>query len=559
MAVDSLLAVSTLDALRWIARPLSITIALLAYLVYRLTYQILLYPYVLSPLRNVPSPPNASFLLGHFPAIMRSEAGIIQREWVKKHGPAVRAVGPFGIERMIMLKPEVSQKILVSDWMEYPRPAFMRTILGIAAGYGLLTVTGNEHKQMRKVMNPAFSISNLMAQTDMYYDSIEVLLDIMKSELSIAPDQGKVFPIYEWMSKVTMDIICDTAFGYRTNSLMNPHNELAEAYEVLLSLQSGQNISLLVFFVSIPGLSRLLSSQLGYRYRNLFSVWSITAPMTTFIDSVYRIRKISAQILNEKISESELVSLEDTAAKKDIMSLLVRAREVENAADEKGAGYTLSDEALVDQVLTFLGAGHETTASGLSWTLWLLANDLTVQSKLRAEVTQLLEQNPRPDYRSLKDLKLLDCVIMESLRLLPPVPMTFRQAAKSDWIDGFWVPKGTLFYVPIRVINTWKNMWGEDAEEFRPERWLELPESSSTSGGTAGFKFMSFLAGPHACIGKTMSLVEMRAVLASLIAEFEFVPAYEGQVAKPTAAVTMKPADNLPLLVKRIRAHEVEP
>ena len=102
-------------------------------------------------------------------------------------------------------------------------------------------------------------------------------------------------------------------------------------------------------------------------------------------------------------------------------------------------------------------------------------------------------------------------------------------------------------------------MWGEDAEEFRPERWLELPESSSTSGGTAGFKFMSFLAGPHACIGKTMSLVEMRAVLAcvfsphdciricvliyqgyrSLIAEFEFVPAYEGQVAKPTAAVTM--------------------
>ena len=76
--------------------------------------------------------------------------------------------------------------------------------------------------------------------------------------------------------------------------------------------------------------------------------------MTTFIDSVYRIRKISAQILNEKISESELVSLEDTAAKKDIMSLLVRAREVENAADEKGAGYTLSDEALVDQVASIV-------------------------------------------------------------------------------------------------------------------------------------------------------------------------------------------------------------
>ncbi|THH17045.1 hypothetical protein EW146_g3696 [Bondarzewia mesenterica] len=533
----------SLEALSSLTKPAYFAIALILYILFRALYQIVLYPHVLSPLHRVPSPPLDSYLLGHFPAIMRSEAGIIQREWVKQHGPTVRAIGPVGIERLIMLKPEAQQKILVSDWMEYPRPAFMRSILGLAAGYGLLTVTGNEHKQMRKVMNPAFSISNLMAQTDLYYDSTEVLIEILNTELSSERDlsQGKVFPIYEWMSKVTLDIICDTAFGYRSNSLRDPHNELTEA--LLIGGEcSGPNISLMVLLVSIPGLPQLMNSEWGYKHRHWLSYWSLFAPAATFIDSVYRIRKISARILKNKIAEAQAVCLKDTVAKKDIMSLLVRARKVEEHGREED-DYKLTDEALVDQVLTFLGAGHETTASGLSWTLWLLANDPATQSKLRAEVSPLLERNPRPDYRSLKDLKLLDCVVMESLRLLPPVPMTFRQAAKSDWVDGYWVPKDSC---------------GQYVEGSLGRRRGGLPPRAvdvvvRVRTGTAGFTFMSFIAGPHACIGRTMSIVEMKAVLATLIAKFEFEPAYEGQIAKPTAAVTMKPADNMPLLIKRVQ------
>jgi len=194
-----------------------------------------------------------------------------------------------------------------------------------------------------------------------------------------------------------------------------------------------------------------------------------------------------------------------------------------------------------------LGAGHETTASGLAWTLWLLAKDKDSQDELRKEVRPIFDNDSRPDYRKLKDLPWLDGVVMESLRLLPPVPMTFRQAAKADYIDGVFIPKGTLFYIPIRVVNTLKGIWGENAEEFYPRRWQNPPKNNVPT-----LSLLSFIAGPHACIGKTMSIMEMKAVLAALIAKFEFEPAYDGQVALPTSAVTMKPKDNMPLRVKRV-------
>ncbi|EGO03799.1 hypothetical protein SERLA73DRAFT_69628 [Serpula lacrymans var. lacrymans S7.3] len=511
------------------------------YICYRALYRIVLWPCLLSPLRHLPGPPTGNPLIGQWRAIVHKEAGIPQREWVKKYGPVVSAVGPIGVERLIFTKPEALHRILVSGWLECPRPSFLKNILGLVAGYGLLTVTGNEHKQMRKAMNPAFSIPNLMAQTDMYYDSIESLIDILRSEVNAErdPAKGKEILMYDWMSKVTLDIICETAFGYKPDSLHNPHNELAEAYENLIDLQSGPNIARFILLVIIPGFPYLLASQWGYNHRHWFEKIPILRPAAILMDSMHRIKTISRQMLAEKTADLA-VAASDTEAKRDIMSLLVRARTA-----DKGEGYQMSDTAMMDQVLTFLGAGHETTASGLAWTLWLLANDTAAQDKLRHEVSAILANNPRPDYRTLKDLQWLDCVVMESLRVLPPVPMTVRKAAENQSIDGTFVPKGTLLYIPIRVVNTWKEIWGEDAEEFRPERWLNLPKEYNST-----FSLLSFIAGPHACIGKTMAIMEMKAILAGIIAKFAFEPAYVGQVAKPTAAITMKPADGMPLRVR---------
>lgn len=84
-------------------------------------YQLFVYPYILSPLRHIPGPPLGDPFYGQFPTIINGEAGIPQRQWVKDHGTVVRVVGPIGIERLIFMKPNALHKILVSDWIDYPR------------------------------------------------------------------------------------------------------------------------------------------------------------------------------------------------------------------------------------------------------------------------------------------------------------------------------------------------------------------------------------------------------------------------------------------------------
>ncbi|KAF7297213.1 hypothetical protein MIND_00954400 [Mycena indigotica] len=516
------------------------------YTVYLMVYRVVLYPRFFSPLRNVPGPPLGNPLIGNYLTIVRNEVCMPMREWTKEHGPLVRMMGLFGKERIIVISPEALQQISVRDWLEYPRPQFMRDILGLVAGYGLLTLTGDEHKQLRKTMNPAFSIQNLTAQTDMYYEPIESLVKILKERSEQSPSGQQVFPIYEWMGKVTLDIICDTAFGYKTDCLNDPNNELAVAFEKLLELQSGPNIAKLVAIMTIPGAARIANSDWIYEHRHILGKLPVISKLEQLVDSMHHIRRISARMLQEKMADLS-VSPDDTTTKKDIMSLLVRSRKAEM---DSGASDTMSDRAMVDQVLTFLAAGHETTASGLSWTLWLLANDLTSQRRLREEVTPIYTTNQRPDYRTLKTLTWLDCVVNESLRVLPPVPLTLRVAQETNYLDGVLVPKGTIINIPIRVINTWKPVWGEDAEEFRPERWLNLPKAYNSA-----FSQFSFIAGPHGCIGKTMAINEMKAVLVALISNFEFTPAYPNQVAHPAAAITMKPEDNMPLCVTSVNSN----
>ncbi|KAL1754073.1 cytochrome P450 [Schizophyllum commune] len=475
-----------------------------------IVYRILLYPRFFSPLRHVPGPPLGDPFIGACAPIFAKDAnGLPARDWVKKYGPLVRNVGPIGIERLYLVSPEPLQQILVKEWTEYERPEYLQHILGLVAGHGLLTTTGKDHRDMRKAMNPAFSLASLAGQLCLYYEHIEGLVRIFDDFIGDA-EGGTVLPTYEWLSKVTLDIIAETAFGYKTESLRNPDNELATAFGNLMSLQNG--------------------------------------PAETLIESTYRIRRIAETILQERMREATatIASDKDKTARRDLMSILVRARQADLEKDS--TVYAMSDRAMVDQVLTFLGAGHETTASGLAWTLWLLATDQETQHKLRAEITPVLAANPRPDYKTLKDLQWLDCVVMESLRVLPPVPLTVRKAYKTDYLAGHLVPKGTFLHIPIRVINTWQAVWGPDAEDFRPSRWLDLPKTYNPA-----FSFMSFIAGPHGCIGKTMALMEMKAVLACLIAAFHFEPAYEGQKISPAAAITMKPTDGMPLRIRRVR------
>lgn len=388
-------------------------------------------------------------------------------------------------------------------------------------------------------------MANLSAQTPFHYEAVDGLAGIFNDQIVASPDpsKGTVIQVYDWMSKATLDIICQAGFGYRADSLHNPHDALAEAYKSRTKSQSGANLTKLLYLMLIPGMLELMRSSWLYKRRHWLDVTRFTSYFRVLHESMFTIMNISENLLQEKIDES--MTLPESEAKRDIMSILVRSRQ---AALQKGSDvYSMSDAAMVDQVLTFLGAGHTATAITVTAALWSLANDQKAQVRLREEVTPFMEGNMHPDYGVLKGLQWLDCVLMETLRVFPAIPLDGCVANKTDYVGDILVPKGTVIYIPIAIANTYKGTWGEDAEEWKPERWLNLPKEYNPT-----YSFLSFLAGPHACIGKTMAMMELKFALARLITDFTFEPAYDGQVLQLSSGISSVFLDGMPLRVKQV-------
>jgi len=531
-------------ALNWAIRHHTglIVVALLLFIV---CWQCFLYPAFFSPLRHLPGPPWGHWLLGQFGEIVKAEAGILQYEWARKYAsngePCIRAVGPFGIERVIFLTPNAAQQILVDDVYDFPRPDFERNTLGEVTGHGLLTVEGEDHKQMRKMMTPAFSSAHLAQLVDLFYPPLEACVRVLNKQ--IEEKGGKdadsaVMDVYHIMSRCTLDIICDTAFGLKANSLEKGH-ELAEAYEQLIDLQSGQNLVMLILKTTLPGFNFMTHLSKPFLPKIL------VGPLDTLDDSMKRINAVSKKLIEEKTGA---MSGDEAAQGKDVLSLLVAA----NKGDD-GQSY-LNEQQMMDQVLTFLGAGHETTASGMTWTLWLLANDQKRQDKLREECADLIARRIDPDQQQLNSLKYLEACVKESLRVMPPVPMTFRKARVPKTVEGVYLPKDTLIYMGNRVMLSLPELWGDDSKEFKPERWLDIPDDAKEEDkpGKSMHSYQVFIQGPHMCIGAAMAKLEMKAMLCYLLAHYKFELAEEGQTVTPTAAITMKPEGGLPLRVTRV-------
>ncbi|KAL0580962.1 hypothetical protein V5O48_001054 [Marasmius crinis-equi] len=539
-------------------------LAAIAILSWYIFYRLVIYPLYLSPLCDLPGPPYAfasSPILGSYGDFINKGALTLNGRWLTQYGQKVRLIGPLGVERIVFTSPEALHTILNTEWLNFPKPQFVIELMGFVAGYGLLTTTGKEHRRMRKVLNPAFSISQLSSQTYMYHEPIETLVDMLCEQIDQEQQSvGNRFstePVYEWMRKVTLDIICSTAFGYNSNCLRNPQDELAEAYEELVVLQSLDNLFLFGIVLSIPGIPRLIKTEWAFRYRKLIGLIPGFKPTSIMIGAMHRVREISAKILKQRVAEAEAITAEDTSGKNDIMSILVRAR-IETLRRQQLSGdsddsYAMSEAEMMDQVLNFLGAGHETTAAGLTWTLWLLANSKEWQQRVREELMPLYEPDEngirrgRLGYRQYQELPCLDRVVNESLRLYPPVPFVSRRCTETTVVDGVVVQEGTYVSMPIQLLNTLEDVWGEDATQFNPSRWEKLPDNYDST-----YSFLSFLTGPHSCIGKAMAVVELKAVLSALLVNFEFEPSYSGQTVQAAALISLRPEDGMPLRIRRL-------
>ncbi|KAI0369814.1 cytochrome P450 [Pilatotrama ljubarskyi] len=221
-------------------------------------------------------------------------------------------------------------------------------------------------------------------------------------------------------------------------------------------------------------------------------------------------------------------------------------------------------------VIGFLVAGHETTSTATTWCLYALTQAPEVQKKLREELFTL--ETDMPTMEELNSPPYLDAVVRETLRVHAPVPFTFRVATKDDVVpvsepfvdrhgqvqDNIRISPGTSILIPILALNRSKKLWGEDALEFKPERWENPPDAISSIPGVWGH-LLTFLGGPRACIGYRFSLVEMKALVYTLVRAFEFELAVPPEEIRKKASVVQRPflrsapeqGTQMPLWVRR--------
>ncbi|KAF9020787.1 cytochrome P450 [Hymenopellis radicata] len=487
------------------------------------------YQYYSSPLRRLRGPEMPSLLWGNMQEIWAADPGALFGKWVKQYGAVITFTGFLGSRRLLTTDTKAISHILHNAY-DYPKPDETRYNIARMIGPGILVVEGHQHKQQRKVMSPAFAPSHMRELTTTFLDKSIQLRDILAAECAMNPDGALRTDALSWLNRVTLDIIGLTGFNYKFDSLNDngAPNELNVAFSKIFSAGSSSLFRIMQGYVPIL---RLVPTIQGATMRAAQATMS----------------RIGYNLLNESRTflEASGGEKENNGRSRDLLSLLLRA----NMSTDIPESQRMSDEDVIAQVPTFLVAGHETTASAVTWLLYAITKEPEVQKKLREELLSVATEAPSLD--ELNALPYLDMVVRETLRIHTPVPNSIRVAGKDDVIptskpfmdkngvvcDSIRIKKGDSITIPLHIMNTDPSIWGEDAAEFKPERWEKTPEAVSAIPGVWG-NIMTFLGGPRACIGYRFSLAETKALVFTLIRAFEVELAVPHEdLAKKTSVV----------------------
>ncbi|PFH52487.1 hypothetical protein AMATHDRAFT_74271 [Amanita thiersii Skay4041] len=508
---------------------------LLGYLLFKLAK--FAYREYASPISDLPGPSSPSWIWGNLKEIWESDNSAMHDKWISSFGPTIKYKGLFGMTRLYTTDTKALNHVLMSTHI-YQKPEAARYNLTRLLGAGLLVTEGEKHKQQ----NPAFGFSQIRELTEIFVDKAVELRDVWGAEVTKKEGVARV-DVLSWLSRMTLDVIGLAGFNYKFDALASDpeSNELNKAFATLF--KAGSKMTIIPIIRGLFPALRFLASQ----------------TMTRIGNQLIKDTKASIMAKGEPVERK-------TWRRRDLLSLLLRA----NMATDLPDSQRMSDEDVLAQVPTFLVAGHETTSTGTTWALYALTQAPRVQDKLRQELLGVSSDNPTMD--ELNALPYLDAVVRETLRVHAPVPSTIRVATKDDVIplekpvrdgkgkilDSISVRKGQTIFVPILAINRSADIWGEDSNEFKPERWESIPEAAGSIPGVWS-NLLTFLGGPRACIGYRFTLIEMKALLFTLVRAFEFELAVPADDIKKRSSIVQRPilasdpdgGNQMPLLVKR--------
>ncbi|KAI9847987.1 MAG: hypothetical protein M1838_000686 [Thelocarpon superellum] len=486
-------------------------------------WTLVLWPRYFSPLRHLPQAPNENLLWGQFLYITNSESGVPHRDWEANipNDGLIRYTGLFRHERLLVTSPKGLSEVLSHKSYEFGKPQALIGGIKRLLGVGILLAEGEEHKIQRRNLQPAFAFRHIKDLYPVFWSKTQEFIDALtqtvteeaRSENGSPPSAVVEMP--DWCSRVTLDIIGLAGFGKDFGAIKDPNAELAATYRKVFRLGGGEKIWRLMFLL-IP--FWLLSRLPMRRNRDINQAAEV-------------IKRIGRDLIQERKAKLE----KGQEIGHDILSVALQS-----------GGF--SDANLVDQLMTFLAAGHETTSTSLTWAVYLLCKYPDCQRRLREEIRGKLQSidDPTPmTAAEIDQLPYLHAVCNEVLRFFPPVPVVFRDAISSNsTILGTPVPRGTRIVLAPAAINRSTALWGDDAGEFNPDRWMG-PGLANTGGAESNYAFLTFLHGPRGCIGSSFSRSEFACILAGIVGRFEMELADKDHKLKVTSSLTSKPEGGL--------------
>ncbi|KAL7738167.1 hypothetical protein ACLKA6_006507 [Drosophila palustris] len=402
---------------------------------------------------------------------------------------------------VMLIETQYVEHVLSSTTLTYKYDPY--NLLYPWLGRGLLTANGHQWAVRRKLITPSFHFRILKDFLHVMNETSERFMKLLEQESSSA--QSQVLDIQRLVTRNTIDVICETAMGTRVNSIEGQQSPIVEAIESLCNLIPERVLSVFkridVFFKMTP-----------YYKQQQQALNTLRIELAQIIEKRRRLLKAPSY---------QAAQVDDEARPK--MAFL------DNLLTAEVEGQAMTFEEIFEEVSTFMFEGHDTTASAITFAIYCMAQTPKVQQRAYEEQLAIfgVAKTRHPTYQDLQEMKYLDLVIKETLRLFPSVPFIFRTTREATFILDKFLPQGTTIALPIIAIGHSPHSF-EEPFEFRPERF----EADKRVEANA-FDSVPFSAGPRNCIGQKFALLELKVTLSKLLRKFQIHPA---PLAKQTIA-----------------------
>lgn len=443
-----------------------------------------------------PGPPFFTLVENTF-HLLHDRRGFLM-EAREKYGDVVRIPTLFGAFYLVF-HPRDVRRILQENYRNYNRETLEFRLVSLVVGKTLLTTDGPSWLAQRRLMQPAFHRKQIASFGQLMSMIAQGRLQDWERRGFI--ESGQPFDVSEEMNDLTLETVAKAFFSTEVST------------DILRVSQT---------FTAVQRLA----------------LEALTLPFLLFLPTPQRHRfRKACDELNKVVDTIIQKRRQQSAQYGDLLEMILQAR------DETGQG--MNDQQARQEVLTMLLAGYETTANGLTWTIFLLTQHPQVQDQIRAELCQVL-QGRTPIMEDLPQLPALRRAFDESLRLYPPAWMFSRRAVQADQLGGYTLPKHASVIVCPYVSHRHPAIW-EHPDTFDPERFL--PERSKDRIQGAYFPFGS---GPHICIGNQFALMEAQLFLAMMLSRYtpRLVP---GTEVTPEALFALHPHGGLPITLHRVK------